>query len=270
MAPSFLATVGLNDYDHPLKQLSYLGHVFAIVSDLPTALKFIQANFAKSSIYLDVTSVESLVDIETLLDAGATKVFVSLGQFKVLSSTISSDRLVVSVDANALPHVEEFLKQNTNIARPGLHFHTTFPGVSISGFDDVYATTEDGSVLPAAGTESIPIVPASKLTTDPSKHPDLISVADLLLRNSVPDQSTGLIATTVCDQQGMALGLVWSSKESVSEALRTGTGVYQSRKRGLWNKGQSSGDTQKLIRVGFDCDRDCLQFVVKQSGRGES
>ena len=46
--------------------------------------------------------------------------------------------------------------------------------------------------------------------------------------------------------------------------------MYQSRKRGLWYKGASSGDTQELVRVGLDCDNDCLVFVVRQKGRGQS
>jgi phosphoribosyl-ATP pyrophosphohydrolase/phosphoribosyl-AMP cyclohydrolase/histidinol dehydrogenase len=72
----------------------------------------------------------------------------------------------------------------------------------------------------------------------------------------------------VTDERGIALGLVYSSEKSVSESLRTGSGVYQSRKRGLWYKGESSGDVQELVRVGLDCDSDCLQFVVRQKGRG--
>jgi phosphoribosyl-ATP pyrophosphohydrolase/phosphoribosyl-AMP cyclohydrolase/histidinol dehydrogenase len=51
--------------------------------------------------------------------------------------------------------------------------------------------------------------------------------------------------------------------------LKTGRGVYQSRKSGLWYKGESSGDVQELLRITLDCDRDCLQYVVKQKGRGE-
>jgi phosphoribosyl-AMP cyclohydrolase len=46
-------------------------------------------------------------------------------------------------------------------------------------------------------------------------------------------------------------------------------GVYQSRKRGLWYKGATSGDTQELVKFCFDCDQDCLKFVVKQKGRGK-
>jgi phosphoribosyl-ATP pyrophosphohydrolase/phosphoribosyl-AMP cyclohydrolase/histidinol dehydrogenase len=64
------------------------------------------------------------------------------------------------------------------------------------------------------------------------------------------------------------LGLVYSSVESVVESMRTGRGVYMSRKRGLWYKGDSSGDVQELVKISLDCDGDCLQFIVRQKGKG--
>jgi phosphoribosyl-ATP pyrophosphohydrolase/phosphoribosyl-AMP cyclohydrolase/histidinol dehydrogenase len=46
-------------------------------------------------------------------------------------------------------------------------------------------------------------------------------------------------------------------------------GIYWSRSRNeLWIKGLSSGNTQTLLRVDFDCDRDAVKFVVKQNGKG--
>jgi len=44
--------------------------------------------------------------------------------------------------------------------------------------------------------------------------------------------------------------------------------VYWSRTRGLWLKGDESGDTQELLHVAVDCDRDTLRFTVRQRGRG--
>ncbi|TNE91708.1 MAG: histidinol dehydrogenase [Deltaproteobacteria bacterium] len=82
----------------------------------------------------------------------------------------------------------------------------------------------------------------------------------------VSDRPDGLFPTVVTDERGVALGLCYSSRESLAEALRTGTGVYQSRKRGLWRKGETSGNTQKLLRVRVDCDRDALAFEVRQAG----
>lgn len=82
------------------------------------------------------------------------------------------------------------------------------------------------------------------------------------------DRADGLFATVVTDERGMALGLAWSSLESLREAVRTGRGVYHSRKRGLWIKGETSGAVQQLLRVDLDCDRDAIRFVVHQQGEG--
>ncbi len=85
------------------------------------------------------------------------------------------------------------------------------------------------------------------------------------LRSDRPD---GLWPTVVVDPNGVALGLVYSSRESLSEAIETRRGVYHSRSRGLWIKGETSGNTQRLLRVDADCDRDSLRFVVRQEGAG--
>ena len=50
--------------------------------------------------------------------------------------------------------------------------------------------------------------------------------------------------------------------------MRLRRGVYHSRSRGLWVKGETSGDTQELLAVSLDWDRDALRFRVRQRGRG--
>ena len=83
----------------------------------------------------------------------------------------------------------------------------------------------------------------------------------------VSERSDGLIATVVTDEAGRALGMCWSSRRSLEYALENGVGAYESRRRGLWVKGATSGATQELIRIEADCDRDALRFVVRQAGR---
>jgi len=85
------------------------------------------------------------------------------------------------------------------------------------------------------------------------------------LRSDRPD---GLVATVVCDERGGALGLAWSSRESLARAIETRSGVYHSRRRGLWVKGESSGAVQKLVAIAPDCDRDALRFSVEQAPPG--
>lgn len=82
------------------------------------------------------------------------------------------------------------------------------------------------------------------------------------------DRADGLVPTVIVDERGEALGQAYSSGESLRTAIQTGRGVYRSRARGLWVKGETSGDTQRLLRIDWDCDRDCLRFTVRQAGRG--
>jgi len=79
----------------------------------------------------------------------------------------------------------------------------------------------------------------------------------------------GLWPTVVVDELGAALGLAWSSRASLARAVEERRGIYWSRSRGEeWVKGATSGDTQELLRVSLDCDRDALRFVVRQAGAG--
>lgn len=82
------------------------------------------------------------------------------------------------------------------------------------------------------------------------------------------DRGDGLWPTVVADAHGRALGLAYSDLGSLTAALDEGIGVYRSRSRGLWRKGATSGDTQRLLSVRTDCDRDALLFRVDQAGGG--
>jgi phosphoribosyl-ATP pyrophosphohydrolase len=95
-----------------------------------------------------------------------------------------------------------------------------------------------------------------------------LGLAEAFLAPVTRERADGLVPTVVVDELGLALGLAWSDVESLAEALATGRGVYRSRTRGLWQKGASSGDTQELLSVALDCDRDALRFTVRQAGRG--
>ena len=93
-------------------------------------------------------------------------------------------------------------------------------------------------------------------------------VADVLAAMLRSEREDGLWPTVVCDDLGQALGLAWSGLESLREAIRSGKGVYHSRSRGRWAKGETSGNHQTLLRVAPDCDRDALRFTVRQHGEG--
>lgn len=95
-----------------------------------------------------------------------------------------------------------------------------------------------------------------------------LDLADAIMAPLVTDRPDGLYPTVVVDERGVCLGLVYSSRESIREAVRRKMGIYQSRSRGLWVKGETSGATQELLRIDLDCDRDGPRFVVRQHGPG--
>ena len=78
----------------------------------------------------------------------------------------------------------------------------------------------------------------------------------------------GLIAAIVREASppGRVLMMAWMNKQSLARTLETGLMHYWSRSRKrLWLKGETSGNTQKLVRWFTDCDRDSLLFEVEQS-----
>jgi len=96
-----------------------------------------------------------------------------------------------------------------------------------------------------------------------------LSLGEALWAPLRTDRADGLVATIVTDEHGVALGLCWSNAQSLDAAVSSGRGVYWSRKRkGLWVKGETSGATQRLLRVDADCDRDALRFTVRQEAPG--
>jgi phosphoribosyl-ATP pyrophosphohydrolase len=95
------------------------------------------------------------------------------------------------------------------------------------------------------------------------------TTADAIVAMLSSDRADGLYPTVVADERGMALGLAYSSAESLRVAIAERRGVYHSRSRGgIWRKGETSGATQELLRVDLDCDRDAIRFTVRQGGAG--
>ncbi|MBL6933924.1 MAG: phosphoribosyl-AMP cyclohydrolase [Alphaproteobacteria bacterium] len=69
------------------------------------------------------------------------------------------------------------------------------------------------------------------------------------------------------DGSGEVLMMAWMNAEAVRETLATGEVCYWSRSRAsLWRKGESSGQTQKLVDMRLDCDGDTLLLLVDQKG----
>ncbi len=82
------------------------------------------------------------------------------------------------------------------------------------------------------------------------------------------EKMDGLIPVVVQDSISKeVLMLAYANKEALEKTLKTGLGTYWSRsRRQLWVKGETSGHTQRIIRVVADCDYDAVLYVVEQKG----
>lgn len=78
----------------------------------------------------------------------------------------------------------------------------------------------------------------------------------------------GLIPAIAQDTlTGEVLMMAWMNAEAVAKTLESGRVTYWSRSRqAFWVKGETSGNTQELVDLRVDCDRDCLLLQVRQTG----
>ncbi len=86
--------------------------------------------------------------------------------------------------------------------------------------------------------------------------------------DSLKFDSTGLIpAIAQQHDTGEVLMLAWMNRDAVAETLATHRVCYWSRGRQkLWRKGETSGQTQRLVELRYDCDADTVLLLVDQHG----
>lgn len=91
---------------------------------------------------------------------------------------------------------------------------------------------------------------------------------DTQVLDQVKYNDAGLVAAIAqCAETGDVLMLAWMNAEALAITLKTGRVTYYSRSRQeLWEKGLTSGHTQKLLRAVLDCDGDAILLTVEQTG----
>ena len=71
---------------------------------------------------------------------------------------------------------------------------------------------------------------------------------------------------TVDDVSGRVLMVAHADREALEHSLATGEMHYRSRTRGLWRKGATSGNVQRVIGLTPDCDGDAVVARVRPAG----
>lgn len=260
-----------------------LEEVSSIVDVIGRALYALPATYSVNSLVdvikqtstdvsiLDSENTLTIVDAVKLLNAGVSQIFVHLSLVNELHEAgIDRSRLILITD-----------DLNADV--------TSASGVCIdsnaASFEEIGSLAKmlSSSLLEVGGpvqcyvnnvrecttlySPAIPIVDIRLLTTE-TFETEKIAVGEFFVSGLKTDRPDGLFTTLVVDENEKCLGLVYSSRQSIFEAIRTQTGVYHSRRHGLWYKGATSGAVQKLIRLDVDCDNDCIKATVVQDGPG--
>lgn len=79
--------------------------------------------------------------------------------------------------------------------------------------------------------------------------------------------SQGLIPAVIQGQDGRVLMVAYMNAESLKMTIESGYTHFWSRSRQkFWKKGESSGNVQRVNKIWYDCDADCLLVQVDQTG----
>jgi phosphoribosyl-ATP pyrophosphohydrolase/phosphoribosyl-AMP cyclohydrolase len=81
------------------------------------------------------------------------------------------------------------------------------------------------------------------------------------------DAGTGTVVVVAQDvTTGRVLMVAHADREALARTIETGEMHYRSRSRGLWRKGETSGNVQKVVSLALDCDGDTVLARVVPAG----
>jgi len=224
------------------------------------------------------------------LDAGAVQIMIGTAATPEFCSALPRERVIAAVDANHGEVVVEGWRKQTNVpvlesvralapVVSGFLFTQVEREGEMRGFDggavEAVVRAAEGARVTAAGGITTPaeVAELDRIGADAqvgmALYTGKLSLGDAVAAPLVKPLPGDVWPTVVCDEAGHTLGLVWSTRESVARAVAERRGIYWSRSRQcVWVKGETSGNTQQLMRVDPDCDRDALRFTVRQAGVG--
>src|SRR5918997_4508251 len=80
-------------------------------------------------------------------------------------------------------------------------------------------------------------------------------------------KGNGLVTVITQDaESGAVLMVAHADREALARTLETGEMHYRSRTRGLWHKGATSGNVQRVVSLAADCDGDAVLARVEKAG----
>lgn len=80
-------------------------------------------------------------------------------------------------------------------------------------------------------------------------------------------KGNGLVTVVAQDADtGVVLMVAYADREALTRTIASGEMHYRSRTRGLWHKGGTSGNVQRVVSLTADCDGDAILARVRPAG----
>lgn len=231
--------------------------------------------------------IRNLEQARNYLKAGASKIIIGTAAREAWVRKLPKDALIFALDARGDEWLSHGWQQGT-----GLQTTTVLEELAPFASEFLYTQVEKEGMLQGLdrpriekllAKSPIPVTVAGGVTTvadvaflhklgaraqiGMAIYTGKLTLDDALI-GCLDFEKCPLIPTIVQDVETReVLMLAYSSPDSLKAALTEKRGIYFSRSRQeLWRKGDTSGHTQQLLQVDWDCDGDTLLFFVKQTG----
>jgi phosphoribosyl-AMP cyclohydrolase / phosphoribosyl-ATP pyrophosphohydrolase len=234
--------------------------------------------------------IRSVDYAKELIGCGASKIIIGTKANKEflqeLIKVIPKEKIIIAVDVNkGFVSVEGWTKKTsikpTELIKELENYCSEFiitciekegkmQGINWNLINEIRESTENKLTVAGGITSVQEINKLNSMKIDSvlgmSLYKNKLNLTELFI-NQLKFQNN-LIPTIVQDFNSKnVLMLAYSNKDSLKKAINSRKGIYFSRSRNkIWVKGETSGNTQKLIKVKADCDKDTLLFSVKQKG----
>ncbi len=223
-----------------------------------------------------------------VLGFGAKKIIIGTAASREFLSELPKEKVIVAIDSKGGKVVTHGWEQETENTPEQVvrdlddlcsgYLYTLVEKEGMMGGGDIDAilnirSITDNEIIAAGGISSVEEIlqleqVGASCQLGMAIYTEKINLEEAFCELLDFEKGDGLIPTVVQDRKSkQVLMLAYTNKESLKTSLKTGKGVYYSRSRqSLWVKGETSGNTQKLIRAKYDCDKDTLLFIIDQYG----
>jgi len=232
--------------------------------------------------------IRTIEKAKEILSFGAKKIIIGTAASELFLSQLPRDKVLLAIDTNKGKIVtqgwqtvtsntaEELVRRFNNLCSGYLYTivekEGMMEGTDIEAVKHIRSIT-DKELIAAGGISSIEeIIELDKIGAScqlgMSIYTGKIDLEEAFIALLDMEKGKGLIPTIVQDRLSKeVLMMAYSDNNSIKKSLKTGKATYYSRSRkSQWTKGETSGNTQKLKRVKYDCDKDALLYVVDQTG----